>query len=350
MTKFVSGIVAFSALALVACGSSPVLRSATSDKDLQGYSKLGSYYLPEKMVIVSAKFDGNGNFVRPAPTENIGFIEIIAPGKMMLIGNSSSNDYDEKIKIETTNGYLTRVSTDVTDKRPEALTTITTEIPNISDGNKPPAAAASESTSRRKDLIIRHLLDPLNASEVNTFNTIYGKHGICLRITKIGQDPDGISISTHIDGIVVPVLTARRMEIQLLRDNEDDCTTTTGDQLFASTITLPKRGLFASIDIDRTAWVQHKVDVTFDNGTFKSMDFYRGSATASVARLPVSVLKALISIPAEIVQLRVNQSGQSKRELDAMKAEVDAKVALMKAQAALDAERKKQNDTNAPAQ
>ena len=63
------------------------------------------------------------------------------------------------------------------------------------------------------------------------------------------------------------------------------------------------------------------------------------SEVATVASIPVDVAKAIVSVPAEILQLRVNYDNQAAALINARASELQAQLALVEAQRALEAAR-----------
>lgn len=99
-------------------------------------------------------------------------------------------------------------------------------------------------------------------------------------------------------------------------------------------VLLPNGGPLGVVPVNASPFVETVYDVTFDQGMVTSWDAQRPSELASVVRIPVAVLKAIVSIPAELIQLRVNLTSSERELLEAQKALLDAVKALEEARAA----------------
>ncbi len=112
--------------------------------------------------------------------------------------------------------------------------------------------------------------------------------------------------------------------------------------------TVKNEFVFVAIDPRRTegitlksaALVARTNTVTFDSGLVTSVAINEPSTTLAIANLPLAVLKAILSVPAELLTLRIanvtDQASLVKAQADLltqMKAALDAQAALQKAQA-----------------
>jgi hypothetical protein len=84
------------------------------------------------------------------------------------------------------------------------------------------------------------------------------------------------------------------------------------------------------------AFTTSKLAFLFKEGMPIDYGIERPSEVASIASIPVQVAKALVSIPAEIIQLRVNHDTQANALIAAETAELAAQVEKLRAQQALD--------------
>ncbi len=80
----------------------------------------------------------------------------------------------------------------------------------------------------------------------------------------------------------------------------------------AALVSLPQAGPVSFIPMRSSAFVKTVNDVTFVDGSVSSWTADRPSEVLEIVRLPVRVLTALISVPAQILSLRVDYS--SKQE------------------------------------
>lgn len=77
-------------------------------------------------------------------------------------------------------------------------------------------------------------------------------------------------------------------------------------------VMLPQAGPVSYIPMHSSAFVKTINDATFDNGTLASWTASRPSELLEIVRLPVRVLTSIISVPAQMLSLRVNLSDQEQ--------------------------------------
>lgn len=102
-------------------------------------------------------------------------------------------------------------------------------------------------------------------------------------------------------------------------------------------LSVPQAGPISYIPQRSSAFVKTVNDVQFENGMIKSWSADRPSEVLEIVRLPVRILTALISVPATMLQLRVNHDSQAKSLAETQAAEMAASVKLRILQVCLDA-------------
>jgi len=78
----------------------------------------------------------------------------------------------------------------------------------------------------------------------------------------------------------------------------------------SSIVMLPNEAPTAYIPVKSAAFVKTINDVKFDNGMIKSWTTDRPSEVLEIVRLPIKILSAIVSVPAEILKLRIDLSSQ----------------------------------------
>lgn len=101
------------------------------------------------------------------------------------------------------------------------------------------------------------------------------------------------------------------------------------DPIDAALVMLPQAGPISYIPMRSSAFVKTTNDVLFENGMITSWTANRPSEVLEVVRLPVRIAKSIVSIPAEIFQLRVNLSDQQKGLAETQKAQIEAQARLL---------------------
>lgn len=101
----------------------------------------------------------------------------------------------------------------------------------------------------------------------------------------------------------------------------------------AAVAMIPQLGPISYIPLRSSAFVKTVDDVTFSNGAITSWNASRPSEVLEVVRLPIKLLKAVISVPAEILSLKVNLSDKDKALAVSQQAQIASqeKLAALKA-------------------
>ncbi|MEQ1931489.1 MAG: hypothetical protein ABL957_13310 [Parvularculaceae bacterium] len=85
-----------------------------------------------------------------------------------------------------------------------------------------------------------------------------------------------------------------------------------------------------SFDIDRTMFIEKKMNLTFDHGVISKVEIDRPSPALAAASLPLDVVKALLSAPTELFKLRVDYSTQAASDAKKEQEALEAQEALAK--------------------
>jgi hypothetical protein len=101
----------------------------------------------------------------------------------------------------------------------------------------------------------------------------------------------------------------------------------------AALVLLPQAGPISYIPMRSSAFVKTVDDVTFYNGMLASWTASRPSEVLEVVRLPVKILKAVVSVPAEIIKLRIDLSDQQKGLAASQQTQIQAQSRLTVIQA-----------------
>lgn len=97
----------------------------------------------------------------------------------------------------------------------------------------------------------------------------------------------------------------------------------------AAILALPQAGPVSYIPMNSAAFVRTANDVSFSDGVIASWTNERPSELLEVVRLPVKVAQALISVPAQLLQLRVNYSSQAEALAAGQQGEIEARERLL---------------------
>lgn len=98
------------------------------------------------------------------------------------------------------------------------------------------------------------------------------------------------------------------------------------DQRF---LLLPDERTEICLPINRAAFIKKITNLTFDNGILTEVHMEKPSEASGFWDIPLSIVKGIASVPAELLQFKIDYSNKEKTLADAQKAELDAKKALL---------------------
>lgn len=110
---------------------------------------------------------------------------------------------------------------------------------------------------------------------------------------------------------------------------------------------LPNGGPVAYIPIKAAPFVKTVNDVTFKDGSIASWDNTRPSEALEAVRLPVKVAKQILSVPTELLQLKVDLSSKEKAIAEVQAAQIATETKLRLLQECLATEIRDGNDGGA---
>lgn len=140
--------------------------------------------------------------------------------------------------------------------------------------------------------------------------------------TVIGQDGKAGALFYR---SAVPV-TAIIEQCDIKSDGTIDCNNSR--PVDAALVLIPQLGPISYIPMRSSAFVRTVNDVTFSNGSITSWNATRPSEALEVVRLPVRVLTSIISVPAQILSLRVNVSDKDKALAVSQQGQIAARLKL----------------------
>ena len=160
------------------------------------------------------------------------------------------------------------------------------------------------------------------------------------------------------DGVVFRAMTSREVTATLNADglafsdtkHVVPCTLVSGAQIAVTQVMAADPGQTFVIDTSRTPFVPKRVDLTISDGVLTGTEVDKPSELLAGFSLPVEVLKAIVSIPAELLNFKITEmkaeTGLTTEEVNALKAEIE----LLKQQQALEALKQEIENSRQPPQ
>ena len=180
------------------------------------------------------------------------------------------------------------------------------------------------------DLIpIKYTFNPLDKVHLTELSRYLESYGLRIKFDRLGSkflEPNS-NLSGNI-GLVEPLKQAANLDpvdnatvdglfyrssapvLMLVEQKSTDSTWLPAD---ASILMLPQAGPVSYIPFRSSAFVKTVDDVEFVNGEIKSWSTDRPSEVLEVVRLPVKILKSIVSIPAEILSIKVDYSSDANQ-------------------------------------
>lgn len=103
----------------------------------------------------------------------------------------------------------------------------------------------------------------------------------------------------------------------------------------ASLVSLPQAGPISYIPMRSSAFVQTVDNVVFANGMLTSWEANRPSEVLEFVRLPIKIARSIVSIPTELIQLRVNYTNEATTLQQGYAQQLEAQRALVEIQACI---------------
>ena len=94
-------------------------------------------------------------------------------------------------------------------------------------------------------------------------------------------------------------------------------------------------GPIASITLPASPFVKTEYDIDFQEGMLISVNSIRPSESLEIVRTIPQMLKAIVDIPAQLIQLKIDYSSKDKALIDAQKELLNAQLELLKADKSL---------------
>lgn len=125
-------------------------------------------------------------------------------------------------------------------------------------------------------------------------------------------------------------------------DSQEECVGI-GEDIQVVSLTLAQGGQIGVLPFPRGFASKNEYDVSFSNGALSRRKIVRPSEALSAVNMVPNALKAMISVPAELLQLKVDYSSREKELLELKKAMLEAQTEVAKKQAELEKLKKENN-------
>jgi hypothetical protein len=262
-------------------------------------------------------------------------------GTARFLANPRHNPLrDDSTKlIVTQEGLLSSANVIAADRTGDIIVEIAGAIGGFGSGPRIAAldgAAPAEDCTHNKKLIA--IFDPARATEFERVRRDLRAANYPLLIHRVGgadQPPMAGSLPATWPSDVIYYRTPLPVLIRISECPALGCSDGEAKLMEEILVSIPQAGPISYIPQRSSAFVKTVNDVQFDNGVIKSWSADRPSEVLEIVRLPVRIMTALISVPANLFQLRVNYDTQAKNLADVQAAEMASSLKLRLLQACL---------------
>lgn len=240
---------------------------------------------------------------------------------------------DDSTKLSvTTDGLLSSSNVIAADRTGDIIVEIAGAIAGISGmpvGTQGlTGGAPAISCNQYRKLVT--IFDPAKSTDYEKANRDLSDAGYPLRLAWMNEPSGGEvpgQLPTPMAKDVIFYRTPLPAQIRISECPAVGCTS--GDVVIEDLlVSIPQAGPISYIPQRSSAFVRTVNDVQFENGVIKSWSADRPSEVLEVVRLPVRILTAIVSVPANLIQLRVNHDTQAKNLAEIQAAQMAASLKL----------------------
>lgn len=102
-----------------------------------------------------------------------------------------------------------------------------------------------------------------------------------------------------------------------------------GIEFLRTSVLLPDKSVIGGIDVTRAAMVKKVTSIDFKEGMLASVNVDKPSQALAAAEIPLSIAKAILSVPGEILQLKIDTTKDKTALYQAQLNELKAREALV---------------------
>ena len=183
------------------------------------------------------------------------------------------------------------------------------------------------------------LFDPTRRSEVvaaaSQLKAATANLGLC--VEGLGSEPNTLEPDRVVPGYAYRA--AKPVRVTVTQGEQTDvsrCKTVAGQEAASLVVTVPDAATLFVTPVEAATFTKVSNKHTFKDGMLVEMSMDKPSTGLALASLPVDILKALVSIPASILKLRVDYETQSAAVVTQQANVLKAQLELLEAQKKLE--------------
>lgn len=284
-------------LPIMICGCTVI----TSQPLTKETTEAVAFYVLPKAVIEVALWEDNGQYA----IQHLATELVPDTNHAYTIAYNPSVFASDDVQISVvTKGYLDKVS----------VTTDVVVDDVIIDLAKGLASLVPKATQPSGKRVGTYKLDPTNPTDLKAVNRSLSANNLSL-VVDLPSAP--AKEHTKCNGIAYRPLAPLALKLMTKYDEADSIS-----------ILLPNGAPVVCLPVSRSGFVERIGSIEFQDGLIKAIALKKPSEALAFVSIPIEVGKAIFSIPAELVQIRINSENSKKDIYDAQKSRIEAKKAL----------------------
>jgi hypothetical protein len=263
---------------------------------------IGCYYLPKGLLKLDIQWT----------TDEYGRRSLAFAADVTLVPDPAFRYYlsyvpswlsSDKVNVAyTPEGFLSSITTEQTDETLNVVSTVIQSIGSVLTGA--PLAANTRDindTAPESPVIYKGYIDPLDNLKVELLNQALAKHKLYFTVSPVSGDVssvDKISVESTGSGVFY-----RPFETYNIAIASSNANVPMSDEYL---ISLPSATSVHLAKIPMASFVHNTFNMTFQNGVPQSVAVDKPSSALAVAKVPFEIIQAIIALPAQLFQFRIN--------------------------------------------
>ncbi len=189
---------------------------------------------------------------------------------------------------------------------------------------------------KQNNIVISQIIDPDDPNDYMILNRKL--HAGCLCLVTLSPKISSTAIHKDVEGLVYRSPgTYQFLLREVIKEEFDPMANLTSNPIIDKfRLSLVQGGKVGFITMPKGRFSTNEYDVSFSKGMLVKNDITRPSEYLGAALILPNILREIISIPAELIQLRVNYSTSEKDLIELQQAMVTAQLEIEKRQQELD--------------
>ena len=264
--------------------------------------------------------------------------------------------FSDSLEISTKNGLLDGAIGHSEDKTGAVVVSLAGSLSGllpsplpVPPGHKflPDMLDGDSGCKKRSVISIERTIDPSRKEDINTLNKQL--HAGCIELcvaSSLREVPKRLGYEDSEDGLIYRqpgIVTFKVKGSKAGNWNELSQCNKGNAEIQSINVVLAQGGQIGILPFPRGFASKNEYDVSFSNGMLSRSKIVQPSEALSTVSILPDALKAMISVPAELLQLKVNYSSREKEILELKKAMFEAQTEIIKKQAEIENLKKENN-------